>query len=129
MLLSKRNETTLKLLRLVMTGYLVADAIAIGLNFAIYIKPWEESVLNIYSAVLGSIWLVYFHLSTRVKAVFVTHTWVESHSRPNREPSLNAQPSPSPTLLRCLDCIVPSERWPTQIGSGKKCIETSNSRQ
>jgi hypothetical protein len=78
MLLSKRNEATLKLLRLVMTGYLVADAIAIGLNFAIYIKPLEESVLNIYSAVLGSIWLAYFHLSTRVKAVFVTHTWVEA---------------------------------------------------
>jgi hypothetical protein len=78
MLLSKRNEATLKLLRLILIGYLVADAIAIGLNFEIYIKPWEESVLNIYSAIVGSIWLAYFYLSTRVKAVFVTHTWVEA---------------------------------------------------
>jgi hypothetical protein len=78
MLLSKRDEPTLKLLRLAMIGFLVADAIAIGLNFEIYIKPWEESVLNIYSAIVGGIWLSYFYLSTRVKAVFVTHTWAEA---------------------------------------------------
>jgi uncharacterized protein DUF2569 len=77
-LLSRRNEATLKLLKFLMIGYLVADAIAFGLNFAIYIKPWEESALNIYSAIVGGIWLAYFYLSTRVKAVFVKHTWVEA---------------------------------------------------
>jgi hypothetical protein len=76
MLLAKRNFATLKLLRLVLIGYLLADAIAVGLNLAIYIKPWDESALNIYSAIVGSIWLAYFYVSTRVKAVFITRTWV-----------------------------------------------------
>jgi len=75
MLLAKRNIATLKLLRLVLIGYLLADAIAVGLNLAIYIKPWDESALNIYSAIVGSIWLAYFYASTRVKAVFITRTW------------------------------------------------------
>jgi hypothetical protein len=74
-LLSKRNLATVQLLRKVMIGFLLANLIAVGLDYAIYIKPLEASVLNIYSAIVGCIWLAYFYMSVRVKSVFVTHSW------------------------------------------------------
>ena len=75
MLLFKKDLATVKLLRYVLIGYIISNAIAVGLNYIIYIKPLNESVLNIYSTIIACIWLTYFYVSTRVKSVFIDHTW------------------------------------------------------
>lgn len=75
MLLSKKDLATVKLLRYVLIGFIISNVIAVGLNYIIYIKPLNESVLNIYSTIIACIWLTYFYVSTRVKSVFIDHTW------------------------------------------------------
>jgi hypothetical protein len=80
-LLKRRNEPTLRFLRVILIGL----AIASGAAFAIDAQYFPESVpidgLTLFFAV---IWSVYLFVSKRVKSVFIENSWAHRDAVPAR---------------------------------------------
>jgi hypothetical protein len=80
-LLSKRTPEMLGALRRVMLVFLAATALAFAIDATVFTADRTAAALDIYSLIVGCIWLAYFYRSTRVQAVFVTHSWTHLRSQ------------------------------------------------
>lgn len=77
-LLFRRNEATLRLLRLTQVALVIASVASLGIDITYFDDPGSIFV-DSHSLLFAVIWALYFRKSTRVKKVFVEHTWWWSH--------------------------------------------------
>lgn len=74
MLLVRRSETNVKILRMVLLALAVASAIALGIDLAFF----EEAAtlyFDVVTLVFAAIWLAYFYKAKRVRLVFIDGKW------------------------------------------------------
>ena len=75
LLLTKRTPEILHALQRVMWMFIAANVVALAIDASVFTADPTAAATDIYSLLVGSIWLAYFYKSVRVQAVFVTHTW------------------------------------------------------
>lgn len=73
-LLFRRSESNLRLLRHVLTALVVASVASIAIDL-MYFKDDPAIVFDFITAFFAIVWAAYFRKARRVKAVFVDKTW------------------------------------------------------
>jgi hypothetical protein len=81
LLLTKRTPEILRALQRVMWIFIAANVVALAIDASVFTADPTAAATDIYSLLVGSIWLAYFYKSVRVQAVFVTHTWAYGGSQ------------------------------------------------
>lgn len=80
MLLARRTEANVKILRRVLIGLSLASGIALGIDVAFFAEA-PTLFFDIITFVFAVIWLAYFYKAKRVLLVFVERNWdYEAHS-------------------------------------------------
>lgn len=74
-LLYKRTPEMLQTFRRVLLIFVAANVLALATDLTAFKSDRAAAPIDIYSLVVGSIWLAYFYKSARVRAVFMTRTW------------------------------------------------------
>jgi hypothetical protein len=86
-LLGKRNERMLSLVRKIMVAYAVASGIALVIDGLLFNDDGGGIVLDVMTTAFAVIWATYFFRSARVRRVFVLHDWVGDPKAVKRTPA------------------------------------------
>ena len=73
-LLFRRNERNVRLLRSTLLGLVIASMISIIVD-AVYFKEHSAISISIVAAIYALVWYLYFTNSRRVQMVFIDKTW------------------------------------------------------
>ena len=74
-LLFRRSEQNLKILRKTLIALVVTSAIAVPIDIT-YFGDTLNIFLDVITLVFAVIWLLYFSISRRVKMVFISRNWI-----------------------------------------------------
>lgn len=74
LLLVRRSEANVKILRKVLVALVIASAIALGIDIA-YFNEVATLYFDIVTLVFAAIWLAYFYKAKRVRLVFIEGKW------------------------------------------------------
>lgn len=75
LLLVRRSEANVKILRKVLVALVMASAIALGIDIAYFDDQAATLYFDVVTLVFAAIWLAYFYKAKRVRLVFIEGKW------------------------------------------------------